>query len=103
MLAYLERLKKRWNIQSNRQLLIVFIVFGLTGSGSLKLAQPLLDFTGISGMENPWLRIPLRILMVLPVYQVLLLLVAALFGQFPFFFNLQKRWFRIKGHVKSEK
>lgn len=94
-MRYLNRLKQRWGISSNRQLLIIFVVFAITGSGSLRLASPLLDYAGISQIENPWLRIPLRLLAILPVYQVLLLFTGALFGQFHFFLNLQKRWFRI--------
>jgi hypothetical protein len=94
---YFNRLKQRWGIQSDRQLIIVFIVFALTGSGSLRLASPLLDYAGISSIANPWIRIPLRLLMILPVYQVLLLLIGAAFGQFRFFLNLQKRWFRLAG------
>jgi hypothetical protein len=93
MRKYLEGLKKRWEIQSNRQLLIILVVFAITGSGSLKIAQPVLDYAGISAIENPWIRIPLRIVCILPVYQVLLLLTGAVFGQFYFFLNLQKRWF----------
>ena len=93
MKKYLEGLKKRWEIQSNRQLLIILVVFAITGSGSLKLAQPILDYAGITAIENPWIRIPLRLICILPVYQVLLLVVGGIFGQFSFFFKLQKRWF----------
>lgn len=93
MKQYLEGLKKRWDIRSNRQLIIVLVVFAITGSGSLKIAQPLLDYAGISAIENPWIRIPLRLVCILPVYQVLLLVVGGIFGQFSFFLNLQKRWF----------
>ena len=92
---YLSRLKERWGITSDRQLLIILIVFAITGSGSLRIASPMLDYAGITGIANPWIRIPLRILAILPVYQVLLLVTAALFGQFHFFLNLQKRWFRL--------
>ena len=103
MMNYLNRLKQRWGITSDRQLLIVFVVFAITGSGSLKISRPILDEIGISGIENPWIRIPLRIVLILPVYQVLLLAVGAVFGQFRFFLNLQKRWFRIGGKQNSAK
>jgi hypothetical protein len=96
MKAYFERLKGKWGIQSDFQLALILIVFAITGSGSLRLSSPLLDYLGISSMENPWIRIPLRILIVLPVYQVLLLLVGSVFGQFRFFLNLQKRWLRLR-------
>jgi hypothetical protein len=96
MEAYFERLKKKWGIESNVQLALVFVVFAITGSGSVRLSGPVLDFLGINSLENNWIRIPLRLILIFPVYQVLLLVVAALFGQFRFFLNLQKRWFRIK-------
>jgi hypothetical protein len=96
MKAYLNRLKQKWDIRSDRQLLVVFIVFGITGSGSVKLADPILNFTGITEIKDWWIRVPLRLLMIFPVYQALLLLVGGVFGQFRFFLNLQKRWFRLK-------
>ena len=100
-MRYLDRLKQKWGIESNVQLAIVFTVFAITGSGSLKLAQPILDYFGVSSIQNPWVRIPVRILMILPVYQVLLLVVGTIFGQFRFFFNLQKRWMRFGNRKKS--
>lgn len=95
MKAYLQRLKSKWEIKSDAQLALIFLVFAITGSGSVKLSKPVLDYFGISAIENGWIRIPLRLLMIFPVYQVLLLLVATVFGQFRFFLNLQKKWFRI--------
>ena len=95
MKKYLEKLKTKWEIQSDFQMVIVFIVFAITGSSSVKLANPLLNFLGIQPEMNPWIRIPLRILIVLPVYQIMLLVIGTAFGQFRFFFKLQKRWLRI--------
>ena len=97
MKKYIEKLKTKWEIQSDFQMVIVFIVFAITGSSSVKLANPLLNFLGIQPEMNPWIRIPLRILIVLPVYQIMLLVIGTAFGQFRFFFKLQKRWLRIGG------
>ena len=96
MSIYFEKLKSKWNITSNIQLVIVFIVFSITGSASLLIAKPILIWIGITDEMNPWVRIPLRIILILPVYQVMLLLIGGLFGQFRFFLNLQKKWWRIK-------
>lgn len=96
MSNYLERLKQKWGIVSNVQLAVVFLVFAITGTGSVRLSGPVLDFTGITAIENGWIRIPLRLILIFPVYQVLLLIIGSLFGQFRFFLNLQKRWFRIR-------
>jgi len=93
---YFERLKAKWGITSNFQLLVIFIVFGITGSASVWVAKPVLQTIGISDEMNAWVRIPLRILIIFPVYQVMLLLIGSLFGQFQFFLALQKKWWRIK-------
>jgi hypothetical protein len=96
MANYFERLKAKWEIKSNAQLVIIFIVFAITGSASLWVAKPVLVLIGIGDDLNPWIRVPLRILLILPVYQVMLLLIGGLFGQFSFFLNLQKKWWRIR-------
>jgi hypothetical protein len=96
MSNYLEKLKTKWGITSNFQMAVVFIVFAITGSSSLWVAKPVLTMIGITDEMNPWIRVPLRIVLILPVYQVMLLIIGAAFGQFTFFLNLQKKWWRIK-------
>ena len=48
MNRWLNKLKIKWNIKSNFQMFIIFVVFGLTGSFSLKLAKPILYFFGLN-------------------------------------------------------
>ena len=88
----IEKLKVKWGIHSNFQVIMIFIVFGITGSLSLKIAGPFLDFIHVTkGNFNSFLYWTLRILIILPIYQVLLLLVGAVLGQFTFFWNFQKK------------
>ena len=47
----IKRLKKKWGINSNAQLVVIFIVFAITGSVSAKLATPLLNFLGVEPMD----------------------------------------------------
>jgi ferrochelatase len=91
-MSYLDKLKLKWGITSNFQLIIILVVFSITGSASLYVARPVLEMVGITNDLSPWVRVPLRILAILPVYQVMLLVVGAVFGQFRFFLNLQKKW-----------
>ncbi|MCX2837009.1 diacylglyceryl transferase [Salinimicrobium sp. MT39] len=92
----MNKLKQRWGISSNWQILIIFIVFGLTGSSSLFVARPVLEFIGLNRMSFPADLVgaisyyALRILMIFPVYQVLLVLYGWLFGQFRFFWQFEK-------------
>lgn len=93
---FIDKLKQRWNISSNWQLLIIFIVFGITGSLSVKLATPVLNFFGIDNSLSPWVFWPLRILIVFPCYQLLLICIGTLLGQFKFFWNFEKKmWGRM--------
>jgi hypothetical protein len=89
----LSRIKERWGISNNWQILIIFLVFGITGSTSVKIAAPILDYLGIHKTLNPWIYWPVRILAIFPVYQVLLLVIGTLFGQFRFFWNFEKKMF----------
>jgi hypothetical protein len=95
---YFLRLKVKWGIESNLQLVLIFIVFGLTGSASSKLAGPVMDFFSMS-KENvhPFLYWPLRIGLIFPLYQLLLVFFGFLFGQFRFFWNFEKKMLRRLG------
>ena len=93
----MEKLKKRWGISSNGQILLIILVFGITGSSSVFLAKPLLGFMGLERMnfspEFLWgglFYYAIRILMIFPIYQVLLVTYGWLFGQFNFFWNFEK-------------
>ena len=93
----IKRLKKKWGINSNAQLVVIFIVFAITGSVSAKLANPLLNFLGVEPMD--FVEVPfgeaiytlLRILIVFPIYQIILILVATVFFQFEFFWEFEKK------------
>ncbi|WGK64554.1 DUF6787 family protein [Croceiramulus getboli] len=93
----MENLKARWGITSNWQILIIFIVFGITGSSSVYVTKPLLEFIGVerfnfaAGFWGGFLYYSLRILLVFPVYQVLLVFFGFVFGQFKFFWNFEKK------------
>ncbi len=88
----MEKLKNRWGIDSNFQIVIIFIVFAVTGSAAAKLAAPLTEFIGLdSETTNAWLYWPVRILLIFPIYQVLLVTFGWLFGQFEFFWNFEKK------------
>jgi len=91
-----DKLKKRWGLKSNTQVLIIFIVFGITGSGSLYISNPIMDYLSISN-DN----IMLRIIIVTIIYQFILLIVAFIFGQFKWFWNFfYKKLFKKIGLIK---
>jgi hypothetical protein len=93
-----EKLKKRWGIDSNWQIIVILIVFSVTGYASLYIAKPILDLVGLSQeTTNPWVYRPLRILLIFPFYQILILFFGWLFGQFNFFWNFEKKMLKRLG------
>ncbi len=88
----MDKLKKRWGIDSNFQIIIIFVVFGITGSISTKLAAPVTEFIGLDvETTSSWVYWTARILLIFPIYQVLLVFFGWLFGQFQFFWNFEKK------------
>ncbi len=88
----MQRLKKRWGIHSNFQLVMILIVFAVTGSSSAKLATPLTNYLGITAENfSGWIYWPARIVLIFPIYQVLLVFFGYIFGQFQFFWNFEKK------------
>ena len=88
----MEKLKLRWGIKSNFQLLIIFIVFAVTGSSSIFVTTPILNFFDVSKSNmNIVLYYVLKTIIVFPAYQLLLVFYGFIAGQFAFFWNFEKK------------
>ena len=99
----MKKLKERWGITSTFQLIVIFFVFSITGSASLFVAKPFLQWVGLhpenfkGSWWGPWVYWTLRILVIFPIYQVLLVFFGWAFGQFTFFWNMEKKMLRRMG------
>ena len=100
-MKWIEKLKDKWGIKSNFQIILILIVFAITGSLSLVVSDPILNFIGLE-RENvsSWIFTPLRLIIVFPVYQILILIVGFFFGQFKFFWNFEKKMLKKMGFSK---
>lgn len=93
----MEKLKQRWGVDSNFQIILILIVFSVTGSAAVFLAKPILNSIGLvrESFSDAWwggvIYVALRILVIFPIYQFLLVLFGWLFGQFKFFWNFEKK------------
>lgn len=94
----MQKLKERWGIQSNFQIILIIIVFAVTGSSAVYLAKPVLAFFGVNRSAFPdgfwWgglVYVFFRILIIFPIYQILLVIYGWLFGQFKFFWAFEKK------------
>jgi hypothetical protein len=89
----IEKLKKRWQIDSNWDVAAILIVFAINGSFAAWVAKPVTSFLGITNVNMAsWLYWICRILLVFPIYQLTLPIVGWLFGQFQFFWAFEKKF-----------
>ena len=80
----MDKLKNLFRVSSTYQLIVVFIVFGITGSLSLVISAYISDFFNLDN-------IILSIISVLVIYQVLLIIIGTLFGEFNYFWEMEKK------------
>jgi hypothetical protein len=90
----MRKFKERWEIRSNWQLTVIILVFAITGSASAWLSKPFCMWLGISKAVLGFWFTPIRLLMIFPIYQVLLVLIGFLFGQYRFFWAFEKKLLR---------
>ena len=90
----LSRFKNKWKIKSDFQLIVILIVFSVTGSAALVVRKFVFDIIGIQPETSLFIKVPLYILVLFPSYQILLLIIGSLLGQFRFFYNFQKKTLR---------
>ncbi len=86
-----KKLKDSWGLKNNAQLVMVLLVFAITGSLAIKLAYPFLRLIGIRVDNFGWFYYVLKVLIIFPIYQILLLIVGTILGQFTFFWNFEKK------------
>ncbi len=87
-----DKLESRWDVDYRWELIAIFLVFAVTGSASARLSGPVLNWIGINqDATSGWIFWPVRLLIIFPVYQVLLVIMGWIFGQFDFFWNFEKK------------
>jgi len=87
----LQKLKDRWKIESNFQFILILITFSVTGSLAVMVRRPIFAQMGIVSETSLWIKIPMSILIITPSYQVLLVIVGSILGQFKFFWAFEKK------------
>lgn len=90
-------LKQRWGLTSNWQFGVILVVFAITGSASAWLSKPFCFWLGIVKEDFGFWFTPIRLLLVFPIYQVLLVAIGFLFGQFKFFWTFEKKMLKGMG------
>ena len=86
-------MKSKWNLKNTWQLVIILVVFALTGTTVLFLKRPVVAYFNPDGESNLVFSI-LYFILILPIYNVILLIYGFIFGQFSFFWSYEKKFFR---------
>jgi|TARA_B110000003_G_scaffold160658_2_gene160740 hypothetical protein len=67
-------------------------VFGISGSLSVIISEPIIKLLKINELiDSNILSLLIRILIIFPVYQIVLLFVGTLFGQYRYFLDFEKK------------
>lgn len=93
MKRYFNNLKTKWKINSNFQLLLIFLVFSLAGFSVVRFRKLFFMLVGIEDDTALWIKTITYILFIFPAYQLLLLVYGFLLGQFAFFWEKEKKLF----------
>jgi hypothetical protein len=86
-----QKLRARWGLESVFQVLMVLLVFSLTGMSVVLVKEPFFQLIGLTEETSTFWKWTIYILAIFPIYQVLLLFYALLLGQFSFFWAYEKK------------
>ncbi|MDB3972801.1 diacylglyceryl transferase [Gammaproteobacteria bacterium] len=88
----MNKIRNLFKVETNSQLLKVNVVFAVTGTISVYFAGVIINFLGLNpyiiGDFFYWV---LRIMLLVPVYQVLLIIIGSIFGEFKYFWRIEKK------------
>jgi hypothetical protein len=100
----MEKIRSFFKVESNYQLFIINLVFAITGTSSLFVADYILDMLLVTqeNYDNSFYWIT-RIILILPIYQILLIIFGMLFGEFSYFWRMEKKTLnKIRSIFKSK-
>lgn len=93
MKTLLNKLKERWAISSNLQLLLILGIFSISGMSVLYIRKMAFAWLGFTGQTPFWEEAVAWLLIVVPSYQLLFLIYGTLLGQFEFAWEFVTRNF----------
>jgi hypothetical protein len=92
-LNFWTRLKIRWGV-TNWGIVAILLAFSLAGSAVLRIGRPIVD--AILPEDTPtWLWWTVKIIVIVPIYEILLMSFGTLLGQGRFFRDKQRRALRV--------
>ncbi len=93
-----KKLKHKWPVTYRWEMIAIFIVFAVTGTTSVRIGRPFLKLIGVTKDNlQPVFYWVLYIIVGLILYQILLVIIGWLFGQFKFFWSFEKKMLKRLG------
>jgi len=91
------QLKTRWQLKNNWQLAKILTVFALTGTGTAQAVRWTISWCPhLTQTDKPWLAYWVSyVLLMSLLYQILLLTLGGLFGEWRFFWAFEKKMWRL--------
>ena len=100
---FIERMKKKYNVRTTFELFIIMAVFSLAGMAIVWVRKPIFHLLGITTTTPFILKFIAWLAVVFPTYQINLLIFGFLLGQFPFFWEREKKFLRFLRRVLLER
>ena len=97
----IQKVLKIFKVNSINRLIIIFIVFAITGSLSVILGEYVLLFFFSDNVVKGFFYWIIRILIIFPLYQILLIIVGSIFGEFNYFWSIEKKILKRLKIIKS--
>ena len=94
----IQKVLKIFKVNSINRLIIIFIVFAITGSLSVILGEYVLLIFFSDDVVKDFFYWVIRILIIFPLYQILLIIIGSIFGEFKYFWSIEKNSKAFKNH-----
>jgi hypothetical protein len=89
-----ERLKVKWDVETDRRMVVIFIVFAITGTATLFVRRALFDALGID-IDNKTIAVIVKWVAIYFIYQIVLLAIGSICQEGKFFW-----WFIRKMNLR---
>ena len=97
----IQNLIKKFNAKSKVHLLVIFFVFGLSGSFSLWISSPVMAALDLKNILNNYpLYLLFRVLIIIPIYQLILIVIDSIFGEFQYFWKFERKFLKLIKIIK---
>jgi len=102
-MKYWKKLKEKWGVETDKRMVLIFVIFAITGTSTLFVRKYLYTQLGID-IDPPWLKLTVKIVAIYLIYQLLLISIGTILGERKFFiWFLKKMNKRLIGKKPTEK